>query len=292
MLISTEVSIKWNARNKNHYVSLGYKFTKMKDSFVVKTEHLTPGSIAVIILRCDYCGKEYTSTWDRYMHIKRHTKIDKDCCKECQEIKCAEVIGSTYGGYKGLFEKTNKQRRETNIEKYGAENPFASDEIKKRIVETNIRKYGVPYSQQCEIVRSKVKSTCLERYGVENYIEVFKGQFIKENSPVWKGGAEHSRVERATYEYSQWRTSVFARDKYRCQCCGNKNGYGHTVELHAHHINNWKDYPKQRYDVDNGITVCSKCHMLFHSIYGKRNNDISQLQEFLQLNSKSDKKIC
>ena len=226
------------------------------------------------------------------MYIKRHTKIDKDCCKECQEIKCAEVIDNTYGGYKGLFEKTDEQRRETNTKRYGVENPFANDEIKKKIVETNLRKYGVPYNQQCEAVRSKVKATCLERYGVENYIEVFKGRFIKENSPLWKGGVERSRVERATYEYCQWRISVFARDKYRCQCCGDKSGCGHTVELHAHHINNWSDYPEQRYNVDNGITMCSNCHMLFHSIYGKRNNNYSQLQEFLDLNSKSDKKIC
>lgn len=68
------------------------------------------------------------------------------------------------------------------------------------------------------------------------------------------------------------------------------NGIGlkEVVELNAHHIKNWKDNEDLRYDVDNDITLCEKCHTRFHSMYGKRNNIEEQLSEFLNL----DKKIC
>ena len=52
-----------------------------------------------------------------------------------------------------------------------------------------------------------------------------------------------------------WRMSVYERDSYKCQCCGNVGG-----ELNAHHILSWADYPKERYDVNNGITLCKECH--------------------------------
>jgi len=100
---------------------------------------------------------------------------------------------------------------------------------------------------QNEAVRAKAIKTCQDRYGVDSYVELFAGRFIGENSPVWKGGVEYHRIERATHEYIEWRKAVFSRDGYTCQCCGVRNGYGKTVELNAHHILNWRDHPNNRY---------------------------------------------
>ena len=122
----------------------------------------------------------------------------------------------------------------------------------------------------------------MDRYGVNNYIELFKGKFIKENSPVWKGGAKTSREERSTYEYTQWRKSVFSRDMYACVCCKAKSKHGCRVNLHAHHIQNWADHIDDRYNVDNGVTLCDKCHYNFHSIYGKKNNTYEQIAEYIK----------
>lgn len=281
MLVSSKVEVIWNSRNKKHYVDLGYEFTGMKQPFEVRLEDLTKGSQAYVTVRCDYCGSEYDVQWYVYLSMRNKSVIKKDCCRNCCEIKASEALTEKYGGFSEMHKASDEKRKATNLKKYGSENPFGSEEIKRKIVSTNMEKYGVPYTQSAEEVRAKTVHTCRERYGVDNYVEKFRGQFIGENSPVWKGGIEYSRAERATHEYIRWRKSVFARDLYTCQKCGTKNGNGKYVELHAHHIRNWKDNEHSRYDVDNGITLCNICHNGFHSAYGKKNNTELQLSEYI-----------
>lgn len=288
MLLSKTTKVKWNSRNKNHYEAAGYEYTKMGDEFTVRIEDLTSGSYANVMIMCDYCGKEFSNNWQTYLRIKKKCAIDKDCCASCAQLKAKESIDLVYGGASAKYFSSNEKRAATNIDRYGSSNVFGSKEIKERIKLKNVEKYGVPYTQQSPEVRSKTIATCLEKYGVENYVELFRGKFIKENSPVWKGGPEYSRVERATHEYSEWRSLVFQRDSFTCARCGSKSGIGHTVELQAHHIANWKDNPDKRYEVENGITLCERCHNEFHSLYGKRNNNITQIKEFLTI----DEKIC
>ena len=60
-------------------------------------------------------------------------------------------------------------------------------------------------------------------------------------------------------EYKAWRTAVFKRDHYTCKAC-----FEEGKRIHAHHIFGWKDHPELRYVVDNGITLCKKCHHEAH----------------------------
>ena len=64
-----------------------------------------------------------------------------------------------------------------------------------------------------------------------------------------------------TSEYQQWRKAVYERDNYTCQDCGDDKG----GNLNAHHIKPWVGFPKLRYVVSNGITLCVKCHHIAHS---------------------------
>lgn len=73
-------------------------------------------------------------------------------------------------------------------------------------------------------------------------------------NPNWK----HSKVprrDRQCWEYTERRNKVFIRDKYTCQITGQISGV-----LEVHHIKSFKNYPKLRYDVANGVTLSSKFH--------------------------------
>ena len=76
-------------------------------------------------------------------------------------------------------------------------------------------------------------------------------------------------------EYRIWRKEIFKRDSYTCQKC-NQKGY-----LNSHHIENFSSNKKLRYIISNGTTLCKKCHLQFHKIYGRKNNTQEQLYEFL-----------
>lgn len=278
--------MKWNSRNKKYYEDKGYTYTKMKDEFEVLVTDLPKYSAVLVTVNCDYCGKTYAKEWYRYSDERQN--LQNDCCISCRKFKIKESVEKTYGENNVFKVPAVKNKiSETNIKKYGCANPFASDEIKAKIVKTNISKYGTKNPIQSSKVQEKVKATCRERYGVDYFIQT--QHFAGADSPVWKGGVARQRSERFTYDYRKWRTLVYQRDGYTCQCCGAHSHKGRTVDLNAHHIFNWSDYPELRYDIDNGITLCEDCHNLFHKLFGKKNVTKTDFDKFLNTYGK---KIC
>lgn len=106
----------------------------------------------------------------------------------------------------------------------------------------------------------------------------------RENNPNWKGGitSDNARVRYST-EYKTWREDVYKRDNFTCQACLDNSG----GNLHAHHILSFSEHIDKRFDLDNGITLCSKCHNFnqkdsFHYNYGSKNNSYEQLEEYIK----------
>ena len=58
--------------------------------------------------------------------------------------------------------------------------------------------------------------------------------------------------------YEDWRDLVIEAANGKCQICNKES------QLIPHHIKTWKDYPTLRYQVDNGLAICNKCHMEIH----------------------------
>lgn len=86
-------------------------------------------------------------------------------------------------------------------------------------------------------------------------------------SHLWKGGIHPKNLlERQRIEYRLWRESVFSRDNWTCQDCGSVGS-----KLNAHHIKFFSKYPELRFALDNGITLCKKCHILRHKLLKNKN---------------------
>ncbi len=71
-------------------------------------------------------------------------------------------------------------------------------------------------------------------------------------------------------EYRNWRRKVFERDNFECQNCSQKRGKYIT----AHHIKSWAKYPKLRYNISNGVTLCEICHSRTDNYKGRANKKL------------------
>lgn len=119
MIITTEITIKVNPSN---LINLGKYLTNVKSGDIVKipVEYLTKSSHIKITVECDIC------------------KIQK-------EISYRSYYNSfTNGGYYSCSQKCSKSKAiNTNIRKYGVDNPAKSSVIKCKIKKSFNDKYGV-----------------------------------------------------------------------------------------------------------------------------------------------------
>lgn len=74
-----------------------------------------------------------------------------------------------------------------------------------------------------------------------------------------------------------WRKEVYERDNWTCQACGKHGG-----DLRAHHLEAYDANPDKRFDLDNGVTLCTNCHTAFHIKYGFGGNTKDQFQEWIK----------
>ena len=68
-------------------------------------------------------------------------------------------------------DEVKRTREQTNLKKFGIDNPLKSPEVREQIKQTNIERYGADNVFKTEYFREKRRETCLELYGVEKYRE-------------------------------------------------------------------------------------------------------------------------
>ena len=100
-----------------------------------------------------------------------------------------------------------------------------------------------------------------------------KGENFGDKNHAWKGGITPiNKKIRDSIEYKLWRTAVFKRDNYTCVWCGDNTG----GNLNADHIKPFAYYPELRFVIDNGRTLCVKCHKTTYNYLwkGKKHGDL------------------
>lgn len=119
-------------------------------------------------------------------------------------------------------------------------------------------------SNKSESWRNKVKQTHAEKYGLT----------IEEHN-AWIA----EKDDRRYFKSSGLISLCYERDDYTCNKCGERGG-----RLNAHHIESWKFYPEKRMELDNLVTLCTRCHKEFHKQYGNgtnKPNNREQLEKYL-----------
>ena len=81
---------------------------------------------------------------------------------------------------------------------------------------------------------------------------------LGEKSKWWKGGITFENLKiRKSFETILLRDKCYKRDNYSCQKCFTKGG-----KLNMHHIKSFSKFAELRFDINNVITLCHKCHKL------------------------------
>jgi hypothetical protein len=195
--------------------------------------------------------------------------------------------------------------------------------LRKKYVDENlsIQKIADSIEVKFHAVRSALLKANIAMKPQRIYGHVNHPNRKKENHPAWKGGKpsclgcgkqvsnydkmrcrgcykSHNRGEnhhafkfekvspenvtiRNSQQYREWRSSIFAKYDYRCAVCSVR-----AKNLNAHHLDSFHAFPEKRFDLDNGVCLCSRHHMDFHRQYGKKNNTKPQFLEYQSLTTK------
>ncbi len=197
---------------------------------------------------CENCGKEFYPK-DKY-HLKRNTP--KFCSKKCIKVNSQFKKGEGYWTGKKRPPRSKEWQNKINRSLIG--NTFGKKlkGIKKPIgFGEKIRRAQLGnkhWLDKHHTLKSRKKCS-ISKLGNKN--------------PNWKGGVYNPRNINS-FKYTLWREKIFIRDNFTCQICNNVGG-----NLNAHHIQAWVKFKKLRYKIDNGITLCVKCHKSIHKKYGK-----------------------
>jgi hypothetical protein len=163
-------------------------------------------------------------------------------------IETRQKIRKGLKGYKHTDEFKEKCRKNSIGKKFSKETREKLSIISKAsgCIE-NTRKYHFPTGTKWKMSEEAIKNiTTFRTRGKDHW--------------NWKGGATPKNIMiRMSTANKNWRKAVFSRDNYTCQECGKRG-----VKINAHHIKPFAVYPELRFLVENGITLCKKCHIELH----------------------------
>ena len=308
ILISKNAIVKWNSKSKKHYEELGFIYTKRGDSFTVDIINLTDRCLSLIVIKCDYCGKEYDVPYGDYLRSLRNSHIKKDCCDNCKHLKIFETNQLLYGTkYPIQLEKFYSIVADKNR----LSHDFVENEFKER-----------DYMMISKYINSSspIDFICLKHInkGIQDivYSDFYSGcgcsycglkRKSGSNSPLWKGGTSNLNLRLREF-IGIWKKESMANCNYKCVITGEKFDVIHhlysfnkivketLIELKLPTFRTIGDYSdieiksiedtllKNHYKYPLGICLKYDIHKKFHSIYGTGDNTPEQWYEFVSNN--------
>lgn len=213
-----------------------------------------------VTCECDYCGKKLKMNKYKFDRAKHHF-----CDRKCQgKFRSKFYCGENSFNYKDSINAYICKECGKEFFSYHKNRIYCSIECKSNSQKDRVTLVCDYCGNEFERCNSEVKW-----HDLRGYKKIFCSSkcsyeyYSGENSPNWIEDRSQLKDQNKSIRWSKnmikWRKSVYERDNYTCQICGR---YG--VELNAHHIKQFAKYPKLRFDVDNGITLCVNCHKQIH----------------------------
>lgn len=247
---------------------------------------------------CKLCNEEKTTS--EMVKDKNKPNGVRTICKKCENLRRRKtpIKPIPKQGYKYCAKCNNELPiDEFNIRNInGVSKPFSYCKTCERNVNNNRYNHicqncgkkhtsgakETKYCKSCwnikfsEIGTANLKEHNARQTGENNY---FYGSCRKgvENPNYNPQKTDEEREKGRIIEgYKDWIKAVYERDKYTCQICGDNKG----GNLNAHHLDGYNWCKEKRTDINNGVTLCGKCHTCFHDTYGYGKNTKEQFDRF------------
>ena len=232
--------------------------------------------------RCKECGikKQAHSNRTPYEEVKR---IFEDA--GCQLISETFIHSNVPLDY--ICECGNKSRIKLPAFKYGVRcrgcggnEKYTIEEVREVFEEAGCTLLSTEYlgthkklryicacEEEAYVTFYKFRNSAYKR--CRSCSDKLNGERIRgDKHPHWNPSiSDKDRIDRRLDNRNKkWRYEVYKRDNFSCVICGEKNG-----DLNAHHKDGYHWCEERRYDVSNGVTLCTEHHLEYHRIYGYKN---------------------
>ena len=218
---------------------------------------------------CNVCGKEFNRRPALIKRAKNPTCSER--CRNAMYNKQVKVKCCICGKEKYVVRSKLKYNK----------NFVCSNLCKSKLMSLNKKKDKIEL--QCPICKKYFE---VHPYRMNNQIVICCSRSCatkfqerdKKNHPRYNENiTEEERIKRRKLKENViWRNNVMKRDKYTCQVCKQYGG-----KLEAHHLNGYHWDVEHRLDINNGVTLCKKCHKDFHKKYTNYNNTKEQFIEYV-----------
>ena len=174
----------------------------------------------IVFIKNENDYNEYSKLKPVRWRLNSKVKFICTCCHN-ESIKCFKSLKIPFlcktcqNKISQLNPKTKEKKRQTNLLKYGVENPFQSSDKKQKIKEKLLIHYGVDNPQKSKSIKEKTKNTCLEKYGYK-----FPGQIpeVKEKQKktlIEKYGVDnYTKTEEYKIKYKNTCLKKYGVDNY------------------------------------------------------------------------------